>query len=302
MVGAKARIDLQQFLEAPDEQASADEHDDRQRDLGHHQRAAEVAQLDAGRTPAAFLQCLIEINAGNFERRQRAEQNAGQQARAEGERERRPVNTYRLETRDLPRHDSQQARPQYRYAQGGQRKSRDSAEQRQQQAFDQKLPNQTATPGAYCGANRQFTLSSRRLRQQQVGDVRAGDQQDERDGREDQQNYGAQIAGEVMAHRRQLNAGVLVGRRIQLPMPLGDGLHLPARLLDRHAGLKSPNGLHGMMPSAGEIDLTQVPQRQPEIGLQRILLAHHADNSEARAVELNAFADDARVICKAATP
>src|SRR5262245_43429834 len=56
------------------------------------------------------------------------------------------------------------------------------------------------------------------------------------------------------------------------------------------------------MPSAGEIDLTQMRQRQPEFGLERILLARHADNHEARAVELNAFADDARVTGEAATP
>src|SRR5215813_5527091 len=199
MVGAKARINLQQFLKAPDEQSRAYEHDDRQRNLGHYKCAAEAAPPGAGRTLAAFLQCLIEIDAGKLQRRQRAEQNARQQAHAEGERERAPVNPYRLETRDLPRHNSQQARPQYRYAPGRQRKSRDPAEQRQQQDFNQKLPNQAATPGAYCGADRQLALSSRPLRQQQVGDVRAGDQQDQRDSREDQQDYWSQIANELMA-------------------------------------------------------------------------------------------------------
>src|SRR5262249_54948524 len=101
---------------------------------------------------------------------------------------------------------------------------------------------------------------------------------------------------------RQFNADVLVGRRIQLPKPLGYGLHLLARLLDRRAGLESSYGPHRVMPSAGEIDLTQMRQRQPEIGLERILLAHHADNREARAVELDAFADDSRIIGEAATP
>src|SRR5262245_32506284 len=106
----------------------------------------------------------------------------------------------------------------------------------------------------------------------------------------------------MIAHQRQFNADVLVDYRIQLPKPLVDGLHLPARLLDCHAGFESSNGLYRVIPSVGEIDLTQMRQRQPEIGLERILLAHHADNHEARAVELNAFADDSRIIGEAATP
>src|SRR5262245_11929533 len=140
MVGAKAWINLQQFLKAPDKQTRADEHDDRQSDFGHHQRATEIAPPDSGRTFATFLQCFIEIDSRDLQSRQRAEQNASQQAHAEAKRYRAPVNSYRLKTRNLPRHDSQQARSQYRYAQGRQRQSRDSANSGEQQAFNQELP------------------------------------------------------------------------------------------------------------------------------------------------------------------
>jgi hypothetical protein len=50
MVGAKPWINPQQLVHTPDEQASADEHDDSQRDFGHHQRAAETAPPCAGRS------------------------------------------------------------------------------------------------------------------------------------------------------------------------------------------------------------------------------------------------------------
>jgi hypothetical protein len=46
-------------------------------------------------------------------------------------------------------------------------------------------------PAPIAGANPHLTLSPRRLSQQQVGDICACDQQDERDGRKDQQNYGS---------------------------------------------------------------------------------------------------------------
>src|SRR5262245_23424181 len=105
-----------------------------------------------------------------------------------------------------------------------------------------------------------------------------------------------------MAHRRQLNADVLVGRRIQLSKPLVDGLHLLARLLDRYAGFESSDGSNRMIPSVGEVVLTHMRQRQPEIGLERILLAHHPDHGETITVELNTFADDARITGKGATP
>ena len=59
-----------------------------------------------------------------------------------------------------------------------------AAGQREQDAFGQQLPDDAAASRADGRADRDLALAARRAHEQQVGDVRARDQQDEADGAE----------------------------------------------------------------------------------------------------------------------
>ena len=57
-----------------------------------------------------------------------------------------------------------------------------AANQRQHHALRQQLPDDLPPPGSQCGTNRDFLFPGRCTRQQQVGDIRASDQQHQADG------------------------------------------------------------------------------------------------------------------------
>ena len=61
-----------------------------------------------------------------------------------------------------------------------------SAGKRQKQAFGEQFAHDARAGGAESGADGEFAGAARGTRQQQVGDVGAGDQQDEADGADEQ--------------------------------------------------------------------------------------------------------------------
>ena len=73
-------VDVRQAPEAIDHQPAADEQHHRQRDLGHDQRRAETVARP--RRPGAVLQGFVEVDPREPERRDQAEDEAGQRATA----------------------------------------------------------------------------------------------------------------------------------------------------------------------------------------------------------------------------
>ena len=72
-------------------------------------------------------------------------------------------------------------RQQETHPDGGNGQTRNAASHRQQQAFRQQLPHETSASGADRGPNGEFTPPLDGPNQQQVGHVRAGDQQNHSD-------------------------------------------------------------------------------------------------------------------------
>ena len=68
-------------------------------------------------------------------------------------------------------------------AQGGDADAGDTAQQRQDQAFGQQLPDQTKTPGSQAQPESDLAAPARRSRQQQIRDVETSDGQNQRDHR-----------------------------------------------------------------------------------------------------------------------
>ena len=113
-------------------------------------------------------------------------------------------------------------------------------------------------------AQRNFLLPHRRARQQQVGDVRARDQQNERDRAEENEQGRFDVADELLVQRPHPDPDARVVLRILLFQPRGDRRHLGLRLLPRHAGLRARDHLQVMI-SAARGFLRGKGDRHPEL-------------------------------------
>ena len=69
--------------------------------------------------------------------------------------------------------------------------------------FGEELAQQPDAAGAERRANRQLRLARRRTREQQVGDVRAGHEQDEADGAEQDQERRPDVAEHHLVEGRR---------------------------------------------------------------------------------------------------
>ena len=103
-------------------------------------------------------------------------------------------------------------RHQRRRSSGSRRRRRatpsDTADEREQHAFGQQLPQQPPASGANRHPDRHLSRSRRAARQLQIGDVGAGDEQQEGDSAEQQLQAGPHLAAgdgdvEVVAQRRR---------------------------------------------------------------------------------------------------
>ena len=102
----------------------------------------------------------------------------------------------------------------------------------------------------------------RRARQQQVGDVRAGDEQHERDGAHQRPEHGADLRAEHALHeRRRIRRHVLVGVLVLLRQLRGDVGELAARLLERHPIGQAPvdHVVTGLRARLAETPATAAP-------------------------------------------
>jgi hypothetical protein len=103
-----------------------------------------------------------------------------------------------------------------------------AAERGEQQALGQHLANQPCSARAEQGPDNDFLLPARRARQQEIRDVRARDEQDEADGREQNRQRRPERRDEVVLQAKELDpARRFRGRR--------ERVRLGRRLLERHA-------------------------------------------------------------------
>ena len=116
----------------------------------------------------------------------------------------------------------------------------DAAGEREQQALDQQLPDDAPARRAHRVAHRHLARPRRRARQQQVGDVGAGDEQHEADRAHQRQEDDADRAGvEALVERLDDADGqLLVAGRVGRGQPLDDAVELGLRLRGRDAGLQ----------------------------------------------------------------
>ena len=215
-----------------------------------------------------------------------------------------------------PRHARGSQRADAAQSERGDRQPERPADDRQQQAFGEQLPDDSPVRGAERGPHRHLLAPPDRARQQQVGDVRAGDQQHEADGRHQHDQRSPHVADHLLAQRHDAEREAAV-RRIDVRMTGAKARrqrgHLRLRLLERRAG---PELRHDVVVLAAA-DLRRVGserQRQQHLRIgddaergQRLLAQRerrlqHAHDLCRLAVEHDRPADHGRVAAEAALP
>ena len=158
-------------------------------------------------------------------------------------------------------------------------------------------------PGAHGDANGEFTLAAGGADEEQIGDVGAGDEQDEADGSEQDEERGAHVADDAVAQGLDGEAffGAHVAVGIAAAKLVGGELQLSVGLGERDAGLKACGGEKKVaLVGAVGVDL----EGQPDVGF-RIGdegLAEDSDDGVGLVAERERGADDVGIASEFALP
>ena len=187
---AEADIHAVEVDQRAHEQPRADDQQHRERDLEDYDGFAGEPLAPFGGRRRAIFEAGVHVGAGRPQGWRKAERDSGQQRHCGGEGEDLPIEAamelWRLPgTRQQPR---QQVAPEIAEDESGR-----SPQQRQQQALGEDLPQNASAARAERHAHAHFPLPRRRARQQQVGDVRASQQQDQPGHREQNVNLGTEV-------------------------------------------------------------------------------------------------------------
>ena len=169
------------------------------------------------------------------------------------------------------------------------------ADQGEQDTLDEQLLDDAAASRAERYAHRDFTRALRRPGQQQIGDVRAGDQKHERDGaHEREQHEPERSAAVALVERHDRGANVLVGVGIVAREGGCDRLEFRAGLRDRHTGREAAEHLQISHIAFHLGQVRQQRERHPQVGVDGELepLRHHSDHRREHFVHFDRAPDN----------
>jgi hypothetical protein len=139
---------------------------------------------------------------------------------------------------------------------------------------------------AQCGTDRQLLSARERTREEQVADVGAGDQQNERDRAEQHDERHPDVANNQLLQRDHRRAPARICLRVLALEARRDRAHLRLRLLDGGAGFHPRDDLRIVVVAHRAIGVA-VRERHPEIARRhrrrrdRKPRRHHADDRAA---------------------
>ena len=149
------------------------------------------------RVSTASSQRRVEIDARGAERRDQAEEQPRHDRHRKRKGEYRAVERDGVEARNVARIDgAHHVQRAFREQQ-----SRRAAQQPEQQTFRQQLTDQPPPVRAKGRPNGHLLLPARRARQQQVGDVRAGNEKDETNRSEQDQHRPPDVSDDRIEER-----------------------------------------------------------------------------------------------------
>jgi hypothetical protein len=243
VLGIVAALRREELAEAPGEEAGTDEQDDGQRGLGHQEAAAQPLAGTARHPVIALVQGVPRSDVQAAPCRHQAGQHSGVDRDDAGEGQNAAVEPDLFEPWQGVRRQCGE-----RFGDAPRKEQAECpAAQRQHQALGEELSGQPAPARAERGTDGQLALPGDAPGQEQVGDVGAGDEQDEADGHREHEE------GRTDARRRRLGERPHVHldrfplaeqqvRRHGARHRAGRRRSLGLGLERRHAGPQAPQG------------------------------------------------------------
>ncbi len=234
------------------------------------------------------------------ERRHQAEQQRRPDAGGEREREHDPIQANGFRPRDRLRMNGEQrgCRPQR------QQHTDHRSRTREHQALDDELLHEPSARGPQRRAHRDLGVPPLRAREQQVGHIHGGDDQHDRDGRQQQPQRLAPLADHILAERVEEDE---VTHRVMLVFGIPrirNRLQLAPRLLQRDAGPQAAQRQQIVREPVGRRRLVE-PERRPQLD-RRVrkpeALGHDPDDRGGFTVDPDGAADDRRVATESSLP
>ena len=196
-IGAETGRGAESAQDALHQERGADQETDGERGLGDHQDAAEALALGEA------------ADGGGEERGNEAEEERGQERHTGGEGGDARVEADLGEARKVRRAvGAQQIDTPEGDPDGGR-----AGEGREQQVLGEELAEDPAAAGADGGSDGELALAGAVAGEEEVGDVHAGDQDDEADRAEEDPQHRPDAADDPVLHGHEVQAPALVGVR-----------------------------------------------------------------------------------------
>ena len=256
----ESRIDVVHVPPASDEQTGADEQNDRQRKLRHHEGAADsTAGCSARDTSATLLAGWTQVAAQRRNRRRQSHQDSRQKRDGQGPAEDAEIEAHFIQTRQVVRAEGTD---QANAARGEQcaNQSRDGGEQ---DAFGEQLPHDPSGARSKRGANGHLARASVLRASERLVTLAAAMRNTQTRRR---RASTMPIAIGVRPRRGSMgrrDAPVPFGRRQLIVEAAGDGAHLRLGLVERHGRPKSSDDeprLSAAHAAAGRVLPTRLPR------------------------------------------
>ena len=295
VIALEPHRDPLQVVQAAQQQPGAGEQDHRDGDLRRYQRATQPAARwthGAGRPQHAA--------PGAAQGGEESEQHAGEHGRGRAEQEHAHIDRSFPDTgQRFRRHGLEGAQQPER-----QDAPRRAARRREQQAFGEGETHQPDPRGAQGRAYGDLAIAAHRARQQQVGDVGAGDQQHSEHRAQQRERSGPRVAYLAVAHRTHAQRDLLAKlRRHGFQYAREVRLQRALRLLQGEPGAQAgehaespPLALARLVQGLGQQDIGMSQRGHREIGRQ------YACHPRGCAIDVERFADRGRVAGEAAAP
>ncbi len=303
-VGPEARVGLQHAQEAAEEEAGADQEDEGHRHLGDDQRVAHAVVAGPDAAAPGLLERLVQPGRERTPGGDEAERDSGHHGHHGGEGEDGRVDADLVGSRDVGGERGEQGLQ----AEVGQADPGERAQHREENALRQELAQQAPPRRAQGEADRDLPLPVGGPGQQEVGDVGAGDQEDEGDRPEQQHQRRPQLAHDRVEERLEGHALLRVRVRVALGEALREGLHLGAGAGDVHSRLQPADHVDPRVVAPLRLapdPVLETEERREDVGglpAPVEIPRHDADHREALPAQDEGAAEDAGVAAESPLP
>src|SRR5205085_1920031 len=238
VVRIEARIHIPQAHKSTHHQSSTDKQHQGGGQLNDDEHALR-ARARAAEPASIVLESAEQIPGGNFEGRRQTEESSGHHRDYKCECQYVTIECYAGCTRQGLRKQRQSCMS----SPLRQQQSEQAAAHGKQHALGKKLADNPALGRTQGKANSKFAAARSGSRQQEIGDVHAGDQENEPDSAKQHQQHRLAAANHLFLKWEDGRANALVDVRIGGSEIASDGKHIRPCLLEGHARLQTANAV-----------------------------------------------------------